>query len=157
MRFNFTIFLFCLMFFSCEEQIGLQGDMSQEIADDSRQIFPGKIIEQSSDIIEDVAVWKVKIENESGSVVSFYWQKSYSLLFMIEGEKEPFNYELKPPIDVLVLTMAKFLAFESYSDAELQSWKLNRSQSHKNRWVYQFFLKGAESPKIIDAISGDVL
>lgn len=158
MRFSFVIFFFCLISFSCEKQFGnRQFEAPQKIIDNSIELFPGKLIEQSSDILDEVQVWKIKIENESGSVVSFYWQKNYNLLFVIEGEHGPFNYEMIPPLGVLVLSTAKFLAFESYSEKVLTSWKLKRNNSYRNRWVYLFNLKQTELPIMIDAVSGDVL
>ena len=158
MRFSFVIFFFGLISFSCEVLCGNEkNELPQNIVDSSNELFPGKLIEQTSFILDGVDVWKIKIENESGSVVSFYWQKSYNLLFMIEGERGPFNYELMPPLGVLILSTAKFLAFESYSEEVLTSWKLKRNDSYKNRWVYLFYLNHTESPIMIDAVSGDVL
>lgn len=158
MRFSFVIFFFGLISFSCEEQFGNeQIEAPQKIIINSNELFQGQLIEQSSFILDGINVWKIKIENESGSVVSFYWHKSYNLLFMIDGEHGQYDYEMLPPLGVLVLSTAKFLAFESYSEKALTSWNLKRNKSCKNRWVYQFYLNHSELPIRIDAISGDVL
>ena len=129
MRLNVFVLL-GLVLFSCEEQFGLDSNkISQDIIDNSLELFPGRILEQSSDKIEGIDVWKVKIENSAGAIVSFYWQKNYTILFRIDGEKGPFNYELKPPLGVIVLSTARFLAFESYSSEKLICWKLMRDNS----------------------------
>ncbi len=155
MRIVFTIIFFVLIFFSCEEQFETEpGEMPQKIIEISSYLFPGKIVEQSVYVMDGVDVCWIEIENESGSIVSFYWQKSKNVFFMMEGESGPFNYELKPPYEILSFSTAKFIAFESYSQAELVSWKLKKNSIYKNRWVYQFYLKDIESPIMIDATSG---
>lgn len=158
MRFYLVLILLTTIFFSCEEQFGLdQNEVPQNTIDNSAQLFPGNILETSSDIVEGIKVWKVKIENNSGAIVTFYWQKNYNILYQIEGEKGPFNYEFKPPLDVIVLSTAKFLAFESYSSEVLNSWKLIRDTSHNNHWIYQFFLENAENPISVKAATGDLM
>ena len=125
MRFYQVSILLTIVFFSCEEQFGLdQHEVPQNTIDHSVQLFPGNILEKSSDIVEGIKVWKVKIENNSGAILTFYWEKNYAIIYQIEGEKGPFNYEFNPPLDVIVLSTAKFLAFESYSSEVLNSWKL---------------------------------
>ena len=153
-----SVFLLTIFLISCEEQFGLDNDrISQETIDSSLQLFEGKVLEKKSIQIDGVDVWKVRIENEFGAIVSFYWQRSYIKLFRIEGEKGPFNYELKPPLNVIVLSTARFLALETYESVELQSWRLVRDSSLKPQWVYQFYLKENESPVSINASSGDIL
>ena len=152
------IVLLCLFLFSCEEQFGLKSNkISQDVIDNSLELFPGSILEKCSDKIEGIDVWKVKIENNAGAIVSFYWQKNYTILFRIEGEKGPFSYELKPHLGIIVVSTARFLAFESYSSEELIYWKLIRDNSLDQKWVYQFFLKEKEVPITVNATSGDII
>ena len=153
-----SIFILTLFLFSCEEQFGLNDDkISQKIVDSSLLLFEGEVLEKKSTKLDGVDVWKVRIENEFGSIVSFYWQRSYTKLFRIEGEQGPFNYELKPPLSVIVLSTARFLALESHESEELQSWRLIKDSSLNQQWVYQFFLKEKESPVSVNASSGDLL
>lgn len=155
---TFSSFLLAFLLFSCEEQFGLNNDkISQNIIDTSLQLFDGEILEKKSTKLDGIDVWKVRIENNSGAVVSFYWQRSYTKLFRIEGEKGPFNYDIKPPLTVLVLSTARFLALESYESGELLSWRLIRDSSLNQQWVYQFFIKERESPISINAASGDIV
>lgn len=158
MRFYQVLILLTAVFFSCEEQFGLdQHVVPQNTIDHSIQLFPGNILEKSSDFVEGIKVWKMKIENNSGAILTFYWVKNYNIPYQIEGEKGPFNYELKPPLDVIELSTAKFLAFESYSSKVLNSWKLIRDPSQNNQWIYQFFLKDEENPISVKAATGDLM
>jgi len=158
MRWYFVIFLLNTVLFSCDEQFGTDSDdVPKNVIDASTQLFPGSILEKSSFVIEDTDVWKVRLENSEGSIVSFYWQKNYNILFRIEGERGPFDYEFKPPLDVIIFSTAKFLAFESYSTEVLDSWKLIRDSSNDQKWVYQFYLQGEENPISINASNGDKL
>lgn len=158
MRSWFLLLIICITFFSCEEQFGSEpAEISQRLIDDSLELFDGKLMEKSSTSIDGINAWIVTIENESGSVVSFYWHKSLQLLIGIEGEHGPFDYDLKPPLGILSLSTAKFLAYESYTTDELSSWELVRNGSTSNRWVYQFFLENSQSPMKIDGVTGDAL
>lgn len=151
-----VLFIACILI-SCEEQFGLdKNKISQNIISSSLSMFEGEIIEHSGTEIEGVDLWKVKIENNKGALVSFYWQKNYTKLFRIEGEKGPFDYDLKPPLSTIVLSTARFLAFESSSTAKLLSWKLLRQKPDQD-WVYEFILEGTQSPISINALSGDRL
>ena len=156
MRYFRLVLIICLMSFSCEEQFGIaENEPSQTVIDISLQLFHGDVTEKLTVMEDDVSVWKVKIENNEGAIVSFYWQKNYNIIFKIVGETGPFNYDLRPPLNVLPLSTAKFLAFESYSENQLSLWILKREAKDK-RWIYQFFILGNESPYTIDATSGDV-
>ena len=82
------IVLLGLVLFSCEEQFGLESNkISQDIIDNSLELFPGSILEQSSDKIEGIDVWKVKIENSAGAIVSFYWQIDGVFLLWLIGSR----------------------------------------------------------------------
>ena len=153
----FVLFFTLIFLFSCEEQFGLEENkISQDIIKSSLTMFEGEIIEQVGAKIDGIEVWKVKIENESGALVTFYWQKGYSNLFRIEGERGPFDYEIEPPINIIVLSTARFLAFGSTSNSKLRSWKLIRLEPDQE-WVYQFYLEEMVSPISVDAQSGDPL
>ncbi|MCG8309439.1 MAG: hypothetical protein MI975_18740 [Cytophagales bacterium] len=157
MRVIFYLLLIVFLF-SCEEQFGLGNDETpQNIIDSSLEMFEGDILEKSIERIDGIDVWKVRLENESGAVISFYWQKNYGILYGIEGEKGPFDYEIKPPLSIIVLSTARFLAFESYSSEVLDSWRLIRDKSNDEQWVYLFFLAGREKPITMDAKSGDLM
>lgn len=149
---------FVFTFASCEEQFGTDEKLApQKIIDISRQLFLGNVEENTTVIEDGEAVWKVSISNNQGSLVSFYWQKSYSIIFKIRGERGPYEYDLQPPLNVLPLSTARFLAFESYSTKALSSWSLERSKSDNRGWIYYFYIQGAESPFVINAASGDTV
>ena len=157
MRWLISILL-SLALISCEEQFGVEnGEIPKNALEHSKDIFPGKVLEKSTAVIDNVSVWKIRIENNTGAIVTFYWQKNYTILFRIEGEKGPFSYDLKPPLNLIILSTARFLAFESYSDEELESWQLIRDKSNNMQWVYQFFLVDHEKPISINATTGDIL
>jgi len=158
MRLRWAIWIIWMGLLSCEEQFGIDdNEPSQSVIDISTRLFKGDVLEKLSVIEDNVEVWKIKIKNENGAIISFYWQKNYNIVFKIVGEQGPFNYDIQPPLNVLPLSTARFLAFESYSEEKLSSWILKRDTAEENRWIYQFFINGNESPFTINARSGDVI
>ena len=153
-----SLLILFVLFSACtEEDLFSSGTVPQTVLDNSVQLFDGNIIDQSTRTLDGVDVWVVKLEKNTGATVTFYWQRKSQIIYRIVGEKGPFNYELKPPLNTLVFSTAKFLAFESYSKETLESWQLLRDSSHNLKWVYQFYIRGQDAPITINAISGDML
>jgi hypothetical protein len=143
---------------ACEEQFNnIQDDIPQKLLDESTLQFSGEIIQSGSAEIDNINLWKVMIENPSGAVVNFYWQKRNNLLYQIEGIKGPFNYNIQPSVSVLNFSSAQFVAYESYLDEALSKWTLKRNDSDASKWIYIFELEGEEDPIVIDAVGGDFL
>lgn len=158
MKLSLTLLLICFCFISCDEQFkNDQRELPQKIIDNSLELFQGELIEQTSFVEGNIDLWKISIINPSGAIVSFYWQKGNSLLFKIDGEKGPFNYELTPQNGVISLSTARFLAYESYTEEDLISWNLSQGNTENRRWVYEFVLKDEEQSLLIDAYSGEPL
>jgi hypothetical protein len=154
----FSYTLIFVLFTSCNEQdLFSSGNVPQKVISNSTQLFNGEITETSTSNLDGIDVWKVALENQSGAVVTFYWHRKNNMIFRIIGEQGPFDYELKPPLNTLVLSTAKFLAFESYSKEQLESWQLLRDSQHNLKWVYHFYLRGQQQPISINAASGDVM
>lgn len=157
-RWLLTLVLLGLLFCSCEEQF--QSENSQifdKTVENSLQIFPGNVIETSSEKLNGVEVWRILIENDDGAQIEFFWQKSYHILYEVAGIKSPFNYELDLPLDVILFSTARFLAFESKANQELDSWNLYRNATADNELVFQFNLKNNPEPIILRASSGELL
>ena len=151
-------FFIFILFSSCDEQdLFSSGNVPQKVIENSLQLFNGEIAETSTSNLDGVDVWKVKLENQSGALLTFYWQRKNNMIFRIIGEQGPFDYELKPPLNTLVFSTAKFLAFESYSKEQLESWQLLRDGQHNLKWVYHFYIRGQQQPISINAVSGDML
>ncbi len=156
MKHLLTIFIVTGLLASCDDPLGLEGDaVPDKLVHNSLDIFQGDVIEKFSARINDVEVWKVSIKNDQGAVTTFYWRKPYNNLFMIEGEKGPFSYELTPPLNVINLSTARFLAFRG-DDQEFISWKIFLLASNKDRWTYRFALSDGTFISI-DAGSGDII
>ena len=153
-----SIVLLCTLLCSCNEQdLFNSGNVPQAVIDNSTQLFDGNVVEKTTSNLEGVDVWKVRLEKNSGAVLTLYWQRKSNIIYRIIGERGPFNYELKPPLNILNLSTAKFLAFESYSKETLDSWQLLRDGNHNLKWVYRFYIRGQEDPISINATSGDLL
>jgi len=156
MRLSFTYLLALLLIVSCENPLDKQTEVPGDLIDTTLDIFDGEILERKTDKLDDVDVWKIKIENSNGAITSFYWRKSYFNLFRIVGEQGPFDYDLKPPLDVINFNTAKFLAFNQNANEDLTSWKFMRSPG-EIRWFYKFYLNVDESTITVDAGSGEIL
>ncbi len=156
MRQTITYLLVSLLAISCENPLDKQTDVPGDLIDTTLDLFDGEILEKKADKLDDVDVWKIKIENNSGAVTSFYWRKSYFNLFRIVGEQGPFDYNLKPPLDVINFNTAKFLAFNQNTHDDLTSWKFMRSPGEV-RWFYKFYLNDDGSTITVDAGSGEIV
>ncbi len=146
-------FIFILTLASCEDQLGNPSDVPGNLINSSLDMFDGEVIEMGGAMVDEIEVWKVRIQQETGAITTFYWRKTFNNLYGIVGEKGPFDYEIRPPVDVINYSTAKFLAFNQKSNDDMVSWKFLRS-TDENRWFYQFFLLDATAPIIIDAGSG---
>ena len=152
------LFSLLMLISSCADyDLSNSGNIPRDLLDSSVQLFDGIVVENSSIIIDGAELWKVKIENSAGAALTFYWQKQYQILFRIVGDQGPFNYELKPPVNVLVYSTAKFLAFDGFSNETLESWRLLRDGDKNRNWVYQFYLQGRNDPISINAINGELI
>ena len=156
MRRFLSILTLVALLTACDDPLGVEGnDVPEKLVSNSLDLFSGDVVIKSSARIDDVEVWRIAIENSQGAITSFYWRKPFNTLFMIEGEKGPFNYELTPPLNVINLSTARFLAFRG-SNKEFVSWKIFVLKSNDNRWAYRFTLPDG-SFITIDAGSGDIL
>lgn len=153
MRLFIPSFLFIILLSSCEDQLGNPVDVPGNLINSSLNMFDGEVIEKGGAKIDEVEVWKVRIQQESGAITTFYWRKTFNNLYRIEGEKGPFDYEIRPPMDVINYSTARFLAFNQKSNEDMVSWKFLRSND-ENRWFYQFYLHNVTLPITIDAGSG---
>ncbi len=152
----FTILLITSLLISCDDPLGLEGDtVPDKLVQNSLDLFQGEVIGKSATRLDDIEVWKVSIENADGAITSLYWRKPFNNLFMIEGEKGPFNYELAPPLNVINLSTARFLAFHG-NEQEFISWKIFLLASNDTRWAYRFTLPDG-THITIDAGSGDII
>lgn len=156
MRSSLAILLFVMILVSCEDPLENQKEVPGDLILTTQELFAGEVIEKGSTSLDDVDVWKIKIEHSSNAITTFYWRKSFTNLYRIVGEQGPFNYELKPPLDVVNFSTAKFLAFNQNQNDNLSSWQFMRSPG-ETKWFYQFYVKDSERPITIDAGSGEVI
>ncbi len=152
MKYHFIIFFFLMLLFSCENPLQ-KTDIPNSLISSSLNLFDGELQEAGSTKIDGTDLWKVKIKNDSGAITTFYWRKTFNNLHSIVGENGPFNYELRPPLDVINFSTARFLAFNQSNFEPLKSWKFFRNQIDAN-WYYQFNTDDDPVPVTIDAASG---
>lgn len=141
---------------SCADPLEQQSEVPGDLVETTLNLFPGEILEQGSVRIDDTDVWKVKILHASSAITTFYWRKAFSNLYKIVGEKGPFDYEIRPPFDVVNFSTAKFLAFNQNGSERMTSWEYFRNPI-EGRWFYNFYVKDVSSPITIDAGSGEVV
>lgn len=156
MRSSVILLLLVVLLFSCEDPLDKQVEVPGDLISSAQDLFEGDVLEKGATSIDEVDVWKIKLQNSAGSITTFYWRKTYNNLFRIEGEKGPFDYEIKPPFDVVNFSTAKFLAFNQNTNENMASWTFLRSND-VNKWYYRFYLKDVENPITIDAGSGEIV
>ena len=156
MRSSNLILVLAVFLAACENPLEHQEQAPGELISTSQDLFNGEILENKAVKLDDVDVWKIKIENRSGAVVSFFWRKSYFNLFRIVGEEGPYDYNIKPPFDVLNFRTAKFLAFNDNNPPQLNSWKFMRNPGEM-KWFYLFFYDDSSATILVDAGSGEIV
>jgi len=147
-----------LLLAACEDPFDSANDnIPDSFVKNSIIFFPGDVTETVSTTINGLNVWRVSVENESGAIVNFYWRKTASILHKIEGTSGPFDYNLKPPFDVINFATARFLATNNFSIGNLTSWSFEPTPNQNMKWYYIFKGDGVVSKVILDAGSGTVI
>lgn len=147
-----------LIFVACEDPFDTaDNSIPDSLIKNSTFSFPGEVVETTSANKNGVRLWQITIENEYGSMVKFYWRKSSSNLHSIEGTKGPFDYNLKPPYDVLNLATARFLATNNYTIGNITSWSFEPSLTENMKWFYTFHGDGDTPKVILDAGNGSII
>ncbi|MDZ7607977.1 MAG: hypothetical protein U5K79_20915 [Cyclobacteriaceae bacterium] len=158
MRKIYFILTGLLLLAACEDPFDSANDtIPDSFIKNSTIYFPGEVIETSSAILNGIQLWQVTVENESGAIVNFFWRKSISNLHKIEGTTGPFDYNLKPPFDVINFAAARFLATNNFSIGNITSWSFEPTPKQNMKWYYIFQGDGAESKVMLDAGSGSVI
>jgi hypothetical protein len=147
--------IFILMV-SCENPLDNNNDLPAELITSTLDMFDGEVLVAESDKIDDVSVWKIKVQNQAAAVTSFYWRRPFNNLFRIYGEAGPFDYNLKPPFDVINFKTAKFLAVTQNQQNMLESWEFSNNPTEM-RWYYKFYLRDSSFPILVDAGSGEIV
>lgn len=144
-----------LLLIACEDPFDkAEESIPDSLLKNSTVLFEGEVIETSSATINGMDLWNIAVENESGSVVNFYWRKSFKNLYKIEGTKGPFDYNLNPPFSVINFATARFLATNNFSLGNITSWSFEPSPKENMKWFYTFRGDGEVPKVVLDAGSG---
>lgn len=152
MKHHIILIISAIVMFSCENPLE-SGDIPGGLLNSSLSLFSGEVQEAGNTRVDGTDLWKVKIKNDSGAVTTFYWRKTFNNIHSIVGEQGPFDYELRPPLDVINFSTARFLAFNQSSFEPLETWSFFRNQTD-SKWYYQFNVSDGILPITIDAASG---
>ena len=131
----------------------------QSVVDKSLDYFDGEVIKKSAEVEDGIEVWEVKIKNDKGAVVKFYWRRSDDSLYEMEGESGPFDYEIVPGNNLINFQAAFTIAKGAVKNDNLTGWKLKKNSKFKDIWVYEFEfdINGKDTKVYIDAANGNVL
>jgi len=146
-----------LVLISCEQQNEMSLDVPQDVIDKSLDLFDGAIIEKVSETEDGLEMWEVKIENENGSIVKFYWSKVSEVLIKIEGISAPFNYNINPGNNLINSSVALTVAKSAVKNEDITKWKLAQNENFIDKWVYSIEFDEISITVIVDALNGDVL
>lgn len=145
---------------SCTETSSSNPETPQEIIDKSLALFNGKVIEQTLGREEGVNSWEIKIANENGAEVKFYWSTNGQILIKMEGLSGPFDYDIMPDNGLINFSTASKFAKGAVKNESIIKWKLKQEEEFIGNWVYtfEFDVKTAGSTNVfIDASNGDIL
>ena len=155
-----TIIISSVALVSCNETSEENNPtVPQSVIDNSLNLFDGEVIETGTEEEEGVKSWEIKIQDNEGATVIFYWDIRTEFLVKIEGVDGPFNYEIVPGNNLINFSTAKTVATGAIKNSALLRWKLKRESDFINKWVYSFeFDDDGKTIKVyVDAESGDVL
>jgi len=157
-----TLYLFFCAFavtYSCNNTDNPSPVAPTKIQDKSADIFDGQAIESKKETEDGVELWEVKVQNSNGSVVRFYWRTDSGVLHEIDGQEDPFNYEVTPGNGLITYSTAKTQAIAAVKNDSLLRWQLEKESDFANKWVYRFeFDNDGKTIRVfVDASNGDVL
>ena len=157
MRKSLTLILLTIIWISCENSSDAIPEVPQDLIDKSLELFDGNVTERESEQENGVDSWEIKIENENGSVVKFYWPKNGQTLIKMEGQTGPFNYNINIGNNLINLRTAQTVAKSAVKNDNVSKWKLEQDDDFIGKWVYSFELDDVLTTVIIDAENGDIL
>ncbi|MDZ7605545.1 MAG: PepSY domain-containing protein [Cyclobacteriaceae bacterium] len=129
------------------------------IQDKSTDMFAGQVIESKKEMEDGIEVWEVKVQNANGAIVRFYWRVDSGVLYEIDGQEVPFNYEVTPGNGLITYSAAKTQAIAALKNDDLLRWQLEKESDFANKWIYRFEFDddGSTIRVFVDASTGDVL
>ena len=144
---------------SCDENSTPIPEVPQSIIDKSLSYFDGEIIEKELEKEDGIDKWEIKIQNDNGSIVKFYWRVNGQTLLKMEGEKGPFDYEIIAGNSLITYSTALTVAKGAVKNDKVTKWELQQEEDFIDKWVYSFeFDDNGDSIKVyIDAENGDIL
>jgi len=157
---NAIIFLVIpFIFISCTKEPSETPEISQSTISRSLAYFDGEVIEKKLVEEDGIPLWEVKIQNENGSIVKFYWAINNQVLVKMESQSGPFDYEIVPELNLINFSTAKTIAISAVKNSTIIKWQLETDNDFIGMWVYTFeFQNNNESLKVfLDAQNGNVL
>lgn len=155
-----TIIITSLALVSCNDTSEENNPtVPQSVIDNSLNLFDGEVFETGIDEEDGIKLWELKIRDDEGAIVKFYWDIRTEFLVKIEGVDGPFNYEIVPRNNLINYSTAKTVATGAIKNSSLLRWKLKKESAFINNWVYSFeFEDDNKTIKVyLDAENGNVL
>ncbi len=159
---NYILFIASIGAFtlcSCEESKDDFDPVPQTVIDLSLEIFDGAVLQKKQVEEEGAKAWEVKIRNDQGAEVVFYWMTNQETLLKLKGDVGPFDYDIQPGNQLVNLSSAQTVAIGAIKNSALAKWELAKEEDFVGDWVYSFeFEDAGESIKVfVNAKSGDVI
>ncbi len=147
------------MLVACSGSDDKNPEAPQNIVDKSLGIFDGTVQEKKGTSEEGVDVWEIKIQNNAGSIVTFYWIRSNEELLKMTGTTSPFDYDLTPVQGVINFSAAKTFAIQAAKNINIVQWVFRQEQDYNDVWVYTFEITDPDGniQVLIKGTNGDTL
>jgi uncharacterized membrane protein YkoI len=131
----------------------------EEVVELALSLFPGEIIHSETKKDDDLQLWKLYVESETGAIVKFKIVEDPLQLIEMESEKGPYDYDIDPGDPYLTLMEATEIAFNIFP-GELRKWEfeiVNRDDMVLG--VYEFKMVDGDKKVelLIHAETGEVL
>ena len=145
--------------YSCNNLSDTLPQAPANIQSESTDMFVGQVIQSKKEKEGSIELWEVKVQNDDGAVVRFYWRTDSGTLHKIDGQEGPFIYEIIPGNGIITYSAAKTQAIAAVKNDNLLRWQLEKEVDFANKWVYRFEFDddGSTIRVFVDALNGDVL
>jgi uncharacterized membrane protein YkoI len=132
-----------------------------KIINNSLGMFDGTVLMREATEVGTLAVWKVQIRNNKGSVVEFFWNQLDDNLYKIEGLKGPYddNYDVVPGNGLVNFKSAQFAATSELKNDALRIWILKKENDFADLWIYSLIYNenNGQVTAYVNANNGEVL
>ena len=151
----FSLLFMLMVFVSCGDDDGNNSMQAPDsVVNKALALISGTVTETELEEEEGIAAWKVDITTTAGAEVEVYCRQDNNTLLRVDGESDPFDYNIDPGNGLIDFNQAKTIA-AGQTGEDLERWQLRTEDKYNDQWVYT--MEYATIKVFIAASDGTVL